>query len=62
MIYFVTTNYKWLVPQEVVTSPNVLIFKSNLDKFLHNQHFSYISFIEIGFYKTLSSIHQLHIT
>ena len=30
------------LPQEVVTSPNVLTFKSNLDNFLYNQRFSYI--------------------
>ena len=29
------------LPREVVTSPNVLTFKLNLDKFLHNQCFSH---------------------
>ena len=30
------------LPNDVVTSPNVLTFKSKLDNFLYNQRFSYI--------------------
>ena len=34
---------EWIsLPHDVVTSPDVLTFKSNLDKFLYNQHFSYM--------------------
>ena len=30
------------LPRDIVTAPNVLSFKTNLDKFLYNQRFSFV--------------------
>ena len=44
------------LPNDVVTSPNVLTFKSKLDNFIYNQRFSLYDFIEIGFIRLCLSL------
>ena len=46
------------LPHEIVSAPNVLIFKTKLDVFLYDRRFD-LDVPEIGFYKTLSSLYQL---
>ena len=47
----------YTLSHEIVSAPNVLIFKTKLDVFLYDRRFDFI--FEIGFYKTLSSLYQL---
>ena len=61
MFHLLPINYKWLefFTRDVVTSPNVLTFKSKLDNFCIINIFSYMIFWD-WFYKTLSFFDQLH--